>query len=115
MSNRVSFKFLLRKYIFYRFQDGIVNMAEWKDHSMRLLDYHYSQGNSFHFAIYTGCCKAPNAKELPILWKEHKNSLLKFITRVSLILKKLLNLINFSEVISLNGENVWQGKKNANF
>ena len=66
-----------------RFQDGIVNMAEWKDHSMKLLDYQYSQGRSFHFAIFTGCCKSPNPKELPILWREHKNSLLKFITKVS--------------------------------
>ena len=65
-----------------RFQDGIVNMAEWKDHSMKMLDYHYAHGKSFHFAIFTGCCKSPSPKELPILWKEHKNSLLKFITKV---------------------------------
>merc|ERR1719427_248867 len=49
---------------------------------MKLLDYQYKHGHSFHFAIFTGCCKSPAPKELPVLWKDHKNSLLKFITKV---------------------------------
>lgn len=65
-----------------RFNDGIVNMAEWKDHSMKLLDYQYKHGHSFHFAIFTGCCKSPGPNDLPVLWREHKNSLLRFITKV---------------------------------
>lgn len=65
-----------------QFPDGIVNMAEWEDHAMSMVDYNYVQGQSFEVAIFTGCCKAPTAKDLNVLWQEHKKAMIKFITLV---------------------------------
>lgn len=65
-----------------QFKDGVVNMAEWKDHSSTMLDYNYLMGYGLEVAIYTGCCKAPNVKELDKFWNNHRKSLLKYITMV---------------------------------
>ena len=67
-----------------KFQNGVVNLAEWKDHPIEMLDYNYAMGLGFEVAIYTGCCKSPTAKDLDKLWMNHKKSLLKFITMVRL-------------------------------
>ena len=67
-----------------KFPNGVVNLAEWKDHPIEMLDYNYAMGLGFEVAIYTGCCKSPTAKDLDKLWMNHKKSLLKFITMVRL-------------------------------
>ena len=65
------------------FNDGIINMGEWSNHSLSMLDYNYVQGKSLEVAIYTGCCKAPKTSELNIIWKDNKRALLKFLSMVS--------------------------------
>ena len=70
-----------------KFQNGVVNLAEWKDHPIEMLDYNYAMGLGFEVAIYTGCCKSPTAKDMDKLWMNHKKSLLKFITMVSLFFR----------------------------
>lgn len=74
------------KAVHEHFKDGIVNMAEWEGHELPLLDYHYTTGKALGFAIFTGCCKAPNAQELDLLWSNNKKALLNFIGWVSVTL-----------------------------
>jgi len=42
-------------------------------------DYNYFETNALEVLVEMDCCKFPYAKELPIQWQNHKESMLSYM------------------------------------
>jgi len=69
------------------FKDGITNGAKWYNVAGGMQDYNYLHSNDFEITVEMGCCKFPEAKELPGLWADHRPPLLAFLKRVHMGVK----------------------------
>ncbi|XP_061382022.1 carboxypeptidase D-like isoform X2 [Danaus plexippus] len=65
-----------------RFQDGIVNGAEWYVLAGGMQDWNYLHTNDMELTLELGCFKFPPASDLPTYWEDNREALLQFIEEV---------------------------------
>lgn len=64
------------------FADGIVNGASWYSVTGGMQDWNYVSAGCFEITIELGCEKFPSATELPRIWDENREALLRYIEQV---------------------------------
>lgn len=64
------------------FQGGIINGAAWYPLIGGMQDYNYMFHGCMEITLEISCCKYPLAQELPALWDENREALLKYISQV---------------------------------
>jgi len=64
------------------FRDGISNGAAWYPLTGGMQDYNYIFHGCMELTLEISCCKYPFAKELPKLWDDNREALLKYISQV---------------------------------
>ncbi|XP_065676636.1 carboxypeptidase D-like [Hydra vulgaris] len=69
------------------FENGITNGAFWYIVAGSMQDYNYRYTNCFEITIEISCAKFPPANQLPHLWNDNKNSLIKLIQKVHMGIK----------------------------
>ncbi|XP_068085005.1 carboxypeptidase D [Anabrus simplex] len=61
-----------------KFKDGITNGAAWYSLTGGMQDYNYVWHGCFELTLEISCCKYPKQEELPTLWQENKEAMLRF-------------------------------------
>jgi len=67
-----------------RFENGIVNGAEWYSVSGGMQDYNYLHTNCMELTIELGCNKYPQSSELGKYWEDNREPLIRFIEQVGI-------------------------------
>lgn len=69
-------------YLTEAFPDGTTNGAAWYSVSGGMQDWNYVNQGVFELTLELGCTKFPHASELPELWLDNRDALIKFIEQV---------------------------------
>lgn len=66
-------------YLTEKFPEGITNGAAWYSVSGGMQDWNYIDSGVFELTLELGCTKFPHASELPELWMDNREALIKYI------------------------------------
>lgn len=71
-------------YLTESFPEGITNGAAWYSVSGGMQDWNYLNHGVFELTLELGCTKFPHASELPELWLDNREALIKFIEQINI-------------------------------
>ncbi|XP_075024719.1 carboxypeptidase D [Calonectris borealis] len=61
---------------------GVIRGSEWHSHLGSMKDFSVTFGHCPEITVYTSCCYFPSAGQLPVLWADHRKSLLSMLVEV---------------------------------
>lgn len=73
-----------------KFPEGITNGAWWYPVLGGMQDYNYVREGCMEITLEIGCCKYPNASDLPYYWTQNKDALVNFLKEVHIGVKGLV-------------------------
>jgi hypothetical protein len=67
------------------FHEGTVNGAAWYAVYGGMQDWNYIFADTFEITLELGCKKFPPARDLPFLWSQNKDALLRYVQQVCIV------------------------------
>lgn len=67
------------KFLTDTFPEGITNGAEWYSVTGGMQDWNYVNAGVFEITLELGCDKFPKREELPMLWNDNREALIKYM------------------------------------